>query len=326
MAAFRLFHKKSSHTVVVRRRLTDDNHTHTPAEDNTAQERYASRRQQFRRNQTITGSSSGQFESAGERSAQIQSPRATEHALRHRQRRLGVRLFVALVASLVIFGILYQLIATVEVSPYGQTATDTSPEQKYQSMVNQYLSEHPFERLRFLLDTPMLVQYMQANGATEVQSIMEVTPSNLGVAHITIKMREPVASWSLSGQQEFVDKDGVIFATNYYKRPSVAVVDESGVRSDQVKTIASSRFLQFVGLSVGLARQHGLEVTKVVIPGSTTRQVQFELSSKTRIKLSVDRPAGEQVEDAARAVSHLVGQGVKPGYIDVRISGKAYYQ
>jgi hypothetical protein len=44
------------------------------------------------------------------------------------------------------------------------------------------------------------------------------------------------------------------------------------------------------------------------------------------VKFSVDRAVGEQAEDAARAVRYLDGKGMSPEYLDVRISGKAFYK
>jgi hypothetical protein len=42
--------------------------------------------------------------------------------------------------------------------------------------------------------------------------------------------------------------------------------------------------------------------------------------------MSVDRPAGEQAEDAMRAIKYLQSKGMTPAYIDVRVGGKAYYK
>jgi hypothetical protein len=46
----------------------------------------------------------------------------------------------------------------------------------------------------------------------------------------------------------------------------------------------------------------------------------------TQVKLLIDRGAGEQVEDMDHALVYLKSHGLAPGYIDVRVSGKAFYK
>lgn len=310
---------------VPRRRL-DDYSSHNDNLKNSPSSVIKTDRRSFRRNQTITGSLSSNFKSAGEKSGLMQSPRATEHHLRRKQRSIVSRLFAVIVISLLLFTLLYQYIANVEVALYGQTTPKMDDLTAYQKITNQYFTDHPLERFRFMLNRQNLTEFMSSGAASEVQDVVDIKASSLGSALITIKMREPIASWNINDSAEFVDGSGIIFKKNYYEKPRVTIIDESGVKSQQVKTIASARFLQFVGLGVGLAADQKLNVSKVVIPRSTTRQVQFELTDKTRLKLSVDRPVGEQVEDAARANKYLKSKNFKPVYIDVRVSGKAFYK
>ena len=44
------------------------------------------------------------------------------------------------------------------------------------------------------------------------------------------------------------------------------------------------------------------------------------------IKMTVDRPAAGQVEDAVRAIRYLTNRGVAAEYIDVRVSRRAFYK
>ena len=318
---------------VPRRRLSDNTGNMPSAPrtfDETLEPTASSRRHQFRRNQTLTGSSSESVASAAEMSGTIQSPRATTHHLRRKQRSLGLRIVGLLVLSGMTMLFLYGFIAEVTVTYYGQVTSSSDAEEvaMYERLIEDYLSGRPLERLRPFLHTGQLVAYMNDNGASEVREVMSVTPAGLGRAQLAIKMREPVVAWTIDGQKRYVDRDGYIFTQNRYTEPEVTVVDESGISTtSDVKTVASGRFLQFIGRGVGFAKTEGLDVTQVIIPADTTRQVQFALSNKTqtRIKLSVDRPVGEQVEDAARAYQYLTKQGGVARYIDVRVGGRAYY-
>ena len=322
---------------VPRRRLNDSAGSSVPEstssvrEFDVASEPVATgRRHQFRRNQTLTGSSSESVGSAAEMSGTIQSPRAATHHLRRKQRTLGMRIVGLLVLSGMTVLFLYEFIAEVGVSYYGQvtSGSDVKEVARYEGIVQEYLSGRPLERLRPFLHTEQLVAYMNDNGASEVREVMSVAPAGLGRAQLAIKMREPVVAWTIDGRKRYVDRDGYIFTQNRYAEPEVTVIDESGISStSDIKTVASSRFLRFIGLGVGFAKTEGLNVNQVIIPADTTRQVQFALSDKvrTRIKLSVDRPVGEQVEDAVRAYRYLTKQGTGTRYIDVRVGGRAYY-
>lgn len=299
-------------------------------DENGLQDGYDSRRQQFRRNQTLTGSTSSSISSAAENDANLRSPRAQAHHLRSKQRSLGMRLLGVFVFAGLALLLLYELAADIHVSYYGQItdAADTERVRGYEQKVQDYLSTRPLERLRPFLDLDSLSAYLQESGAPEVREITSLDAAELGAARVVMKLREPVVAWTISGNRQYVDRDGYIFTYNHYSEPEVTVIDESGINSStDIKTIASSRFLQFVGLGVGYAATEGLSIKQVIIPADTTRQVQFAIDdkAKTRIKLSIDRPIGEQVEDAIRAYRYLARRGVTTKYIDVRVSGQAYY-
>lgn len=330
---FSRFRRSRQPSVVPRRRLSDSSSEQNGAahQAGSAGGEYASRRQQFRRNQTITGSTSYQIASASEHSGQMQSPRAAVHHLRRKQRSLLARLVLLLaVAGSTVF-VLYNLIASIEVSVYGQVAdsqTAESTNQVYVDAINSYLRGRPLERLRPLLDEENLARYLQANNASEVREITSVTATEIGAARFELKMREPIAIWTINGQKQYVDGDGSIFLRNFYPEPGVEVVDESGIRFEEVTAVTSGRFLRFIGVGIGYATERKLPIERAIVPPDTTRQVQFALANKTatRIKLTIDRPVGEQVEDAVNAYNFLVQKGESAKSIDVRVSGKAFYR
>ncbi len=310
---------KKSDDVPVRRRFQDDKRTSSPSDSNST---YT-----FRRNRTITGSRSAIISSAGEHDANLQSPRATAHVLRKRQRSLGLLMLGALAASAILTIVLLQFTASSSVAIYGQVrALDSGDQAKYSNMINDYMNRYPAQRLRWWLDPAQLASYLQQRGANEVESIHDVEPKSFGSTGITIKMREPVASWVIDGVQQYVDDSGVIYANNYFETPPVKIIDESGLRPKHSHTVASSRFLSFIGQSVGQFRKFGLTPQAVVIPPGTTRQAQVQLSNGTRYKLSVDRVAGEQAEDAMRAANYLAANNIQTKYVDVRVGGKAFYK
>lgn len=281
----------------------------------------------FRRNQTITGSRSPHVASANERDAQLRSPRSTAHALHRRRRSLFSWLLLSLAVVAGCLVILYQYSAEVRVGLEGQvSALEEQQQQRYQDVIQDYLSRHPGERLRWWLNRQQLADYLQQHEASEVADVVDARRSGLGVTTFTLKMREPLASWTVDGREQFVDASGTIFARNYYNSPAVQIIDESGVQTDDARTVASGRFLSFIGQSIGYMNRFQVPAHAVVIPPQTTRQLQLQLADGMRIKFSIDRPAGQQAEDAARAVRYFQGQGTAVEYIDVRVSSKAFYK
>ena len=152
-------------------------------------------------------------------------------------------------------------------------------------------------------------------------------PAGLGTSSIHLTMRRPVVSWKTGASQLFVDGQGTAFERNYYTAPLVEVVDQTGIQAVNNQVLASDRFLSFIGLVIGKLDAQGLAVSSVVLPANTTRQLQVSIENvPSPVKFSIDRGAAVQAEDAARAVRYLASRGISAEYIDVRVSGKAYYK
>lgn len=236
----------------------------------------------------------------------------------------------ALAAAGFAFFLLYQVMGTINVALYGQIKPISSSEQQlYREEIQSYFGKYPLQRLRVLLNHEQLTEYLQSRSLTEVKSIASVQPDGLGSATVSIKTREPIASWLIQGKQQYVDASGVVFARNYFDTPPVQIRDESNTTStggQQIQTVTSRRFLQFIGQAVSYFDERKYSVRRVTIPASTTRQVIITLAGGYNIKMAVDRPAGEQSEDALKAVSYFQRNKIKPEYADVRVSGRAFYR
>lgn len=278
----------------------------------------------FRRNRTLTGSLSSRVSSVNEQGADLQSTRTQAHHLTRQRRKVSSVLIGVVGAALICSGLMYQMTARPIVSSTdGSIALDAK---RYENAIDEYLTRHPAERLRFITNSERLQEYMTRT-LPEVAMIKPEGFAGLGASNFTIVLRKPIASWLIGQTQYFVDASGVPFRTNYYDVPSVRIVDESGIQQTAGTAVASSRFLNFVGRSVAIAHDYNITVEQAIIPPNTTRQVQLRIAGHGYpIKLSLDRPVGEQVEDMQRAVAYLNSKKLKPQYVDVRVSGKAYYK
>jgi hypothetical protein len=272
---------------------------------------------QYRRNQTLSGVS---------RTSMADTPRAKAHHLTIQRRKIGGLFGVAIVAVILLGLLITQFMAQVSVTVSTKQLSTAFTGEKYETAVNNYLGLHPAERLQFTLNEADLSTYVAA-ALPEVESMEVSGVKNIGTTEFAVTFRKPVAGWQINGNQYYVDAAGVVFETNYYDAPGVQIVDESGISPEEGSTVAGSRLLGFLGRVVAQAEGRGYTVTRALLPAGMTRELDIELKDiSSRIKLSTDRGAGEQVEDLARSLVYLKGKGINPEYIDVRVSGRAAYK
>lgn len=279
----------------------------------------------FQRNRTLTGSTSNKVNTTHNQ-ADLQSPRANAHYLALMRRKIGTILLLVFGVAIFVFWLLTQLTANVVVSISDPTISRSIDTTMYRKAINDYLDINPVSRLRFAMNLSNLSAYL-TQALPEVTGVTEMSFSTIGQTDFTIDIRKPVAGWTINTKQYFVDAKGVAFERNYYDNPAVQIVDDSGATLQQGTTVASNSFLGFVGRVVSASKDRGYTVTQAILPAGTTRQLEIKLQGVVPlIKLSIDRPAGVQIEDTARSLGYFLARKQAPSYIDVRVRGKAFYQ
>lgn len=253
------------------------------------------------------------------------SERSRAHTLIEIRRKVGLALLVVLVIVGVGFGLLSQFTGKVSVGASSATNVRLNLSE-YEEAINQYLAQHPVERFRFVLNQSNLDGFVH-NLRPEVAGVTQTGDWGLGVTHFTVTLRKPIAAWQINGKQYYVDDEGVAFDKNYFAEPSVKITDEAGAAFQVGATVTSTRFLSFVGKLVAQAKEKGMIITEAILPLGTTREVAVKVSDRPyQFRLSIDRGAGEQVEDMDRVEEYLLSRGLNPSYVDLRVSGRAFYQ
>lgn len=305
-------------SVPARRRQPNSGEVRTPRTESTEDP------SAFRRNRTLTGSPSSHVRGAVEHAGQMKSGRVQAHELSVRRRRLGGLFALATGVSLVLLIVVLNFTATVAVDTPGVTRAVNST--RYSESINDYLAYRPIERIRLFTDNKQLTAHV-AHEHPEVSSVAVNGGAGFAVSVFEVQLRKPLAAWTINDRRYYVDAKGVSFELNQYESPEISVVDDSGVPVAAGVSIASNRFLSYVGRTIALFQAQGVEVSKVVIPFNTTRQIEVVLKGRDYpVRLSIDRQVGVQVEDAVRAVRYVDATQKTPQYIDVRVSGKAFYQ
>jgi cell division septal protein FtsQ len=305
-----MFSKRSSRgnePVPRRRRVAEDEPTQNTSDGG-----------QFRRNQTL---------SSYRHDTPEESSRQKVHQLAVQRRKLsGIFLVVAIVAITLTL-LLWQLMAQVHITTSSQQLSSTFQPAEYEKSINEYLNLNPAQRLRFSLDEQALSAFVAAQ-LPEVKSLSLSGSAGLAQSNFSITFRTPIAGWQINSKQYYVDASGVVFQKNYYQAPTVQIVDESGISPEQQgSATVGTRLLGFMGRVVAQAQGRGYTVTRAVLPVGTTRQVDVYFEGiATYVKFSIDRGAGEQVEDADRSLKFLQSRGTPAQYIDVRVTGRAAYR
>lgn len=282
----------------------------------------------FKRNRTLTGTTSSRLSSAGSKN-DLESSRSHIHHLSNQRRKLSVVLALVVVSIILVWLLVSNFTAEAVVRVSDTNISKSVDDNQYEESIQDYLNIHPLQRFTFLLDKTALAAYV-TDKLPEVLSIDERGMESIGQIVFSIKMRQPVAGWRINDRQYYVDSQGIPFEQNYFDEPSVQIVDNSGVSVNSTSTtaIVSKRFLSFVGRVVSLSNANGYVVSQAILPANTTRELQISLQgSGFLVKLSIDRPAGEQIEDMSNALRYFASHGISPQTtIDVRVSGKAFYK
>lgn len=282
----------------------------------------------FRRSRTLQGTTSSNVKAANQKRAELKSDRLKKQQKQKRRRNMtGILLGIAAMVIVVLY-LIGQYTTGVGTISYEPTTTHSPDDQAYEKVINDYLGQRPSERFRFALNEDRLEQFISQE-SPEVKSI-EVQGASANQADFTVGLRRPVASWKADSSQSYVDKEGVSFNRNYFAAPGVAIVDNSGATnaSSDGKAVVSERFLRFLGRLIALVNESGLgEVKEASLPKGTARQIDIKIDGRPYIvKTHIDRDPAATVEDIKRVAGYLTNKKLSASYIDVRISGRAFYK
>jgi len=280
----------------------------------------------FKRNRTLTGTTSSRLNSVGSDS-DLKSPRTHAHNLSLQRRKITGVLLLVIAIIIPIWILINNFTASAEITVANMDVSRPVDNSRYTKAIQGYMDANPFSRISFFLNQNSLSSYVSSK-LPEVSKVSLTGSNGLGKSDFSLTLRKPVAGWQIRKKQYYVDDSGIPFGVNYFSSPLVQIVDNSGVSVQAGSTaIASNRFLGFVGRVVSMTGARGYNVVQAALPPNTTRELEVRLKEiGYPIKFSIDRPAGEQVEDMINAVNYFTKHGINPSYVDVRVSGKAAYK
>ncbi len=270
----------------------------------------------FRRNRTLTGSTSNKVNPTAKGLAQLKTQRLKTHELHLiRKKIIRVLLIVFLLANFV--GSIKIDYSKVKSKP------DVS---SYSKSIEAYFLGRPMQRFGFMLDQQQLEDYM-LNKHGELKAFEVHRYWYGGVSSFVASFRKPILVWQVADQKLYVDSEGVPFLFDNYKSSPVSVKDDSGIVPEKGESIASQRFIKFLGKTVGAVNKGEKgRVVEIIIP-SSAREIDLKLEGRGYIiKTHIDRDPLQQAEDIINALAYLDSKNIVPQYVDVRVAGKAFYK
>lgn len=280
----------------------------------------------FRRSRTLTGTSSSQVTATAENRGQLKTDRIKLHELRT-HRRLIMQMLAVVLGVVAVLALLLLNFITTPVFTFAQPNAKHEPQTAlYKDTFYKYFADHPLERFGFALNAGSLEAYIK-RVHTEIQSVSVQRAWYGGEAQFGLFFRQPLLVWQTGNKKFYVDNNGIAFTYNHFAEPAVSVTDQSGIPPDQNSTVASTRFIRFLGRMVGAVNSYKKgDVTTVIIPAST-REIDLKLHGRDYlIRTQIDRDPLQQAEDLANALAYFDQKNIKPAYVDVRVEHRAFYK
>lgn len=148
---------------------------------------------------------------------------------------------------------------------------------------------------------------------------------------ITITFRQPILKWEGGGESKFVDQNGVVVSLTPINQDSLfTITDESGLGFSGGEKVFADRNITFCGIVAGAVKSNEAVngvFQKFSIPSGSLKEVDMDLNTGIKVKLSTELDPTEQVNTLAEVLTKLNNEGKKPAeYIDMRVSGKVYWK
>jgi len=143
---------------------------------------------------------------------------------------------------------------------------------------------------------------------------------NLMIGCAVAVLGAALAIWVIVGISGMVEEtsSGVVDEPGWVLTVEI-VVEGGGQVSERIRELVAKLERDFADLGFGVER--------AVLPIGMSREVDVYVVDRAEYyKMSVDRGSAVQAEDAERMMRYLDENGLKPGYVDLRVEGKAYYK
>ena len=143
---------------------------------------------------------------------------------------------------------------------------------------------------------------------------------------ISADMKQPSLGWSSGNQGYLLDRDGTAIGLLTGGSPLPVVADGSNLPVQMGAKVVPARFVSFVTALVPALSSEGIKVTALSVK-ETTLDLEASTDKGYQLLFDTSRSVGDEMADFRAVRKLLTTQKKTPAeYIDLRISGKAYYK
>jgi len=196
---------------------------------------------------------------------------------------------------------------------------------------------------RLFVSTPLNGNKVTINAAAITKELRRQYPELAGVSlslpvfgHQPVVYLQPATPRLIlsgqSGQSFVVDRAGrALLSTNRVGRlddlKAPVVTDQSGLLMKAGETVIDSNSVAFISEVVGQLEAKGLVVSSLTLPQGTSELMVGISGAPYAVKFNIRGDAREGAGAFLAVKRHLDGQHIQPSqYVDVRVSGRAYYK
>ena len=141
---------------------------------------------------------------------------------------------------------------------------------------------------------------------------------------VVVTQKQPALGWSTGNQNYLLDKDGTVIGTLPSGSTLPIVVDGSNLPVQKGQQVVTATFVTFCANLLADLPATGLNPTGLRVQ-DTTFDLYVQTNKHYQLIFDTTRPAADEIADLKTVLATLAAK-VPAQYIDMRISGKAYYQ
>lgn len=238
----------------------------------------------------------------------------------------GLWRYVPYIIAGVVIGYLLLFSNIFQINNISVQGPNTTLSQDLQKGAEQYLNARLFGRNWLILNTQDLRSTLQKsfNGQESI-SVEKVFPSKL---IIKTDEQKPGIVWKTGTHRYIVSVNGRVMSELQHDQSSdlIAVVDTSNIPVAIGDSVASRQFVAFTAAINKVLQDNNLGPSEFYVR-ETTGELNAKTTSGYDIKFDATTDPASQARALQAILDNLKASNKKPSeYIDLRISGKAFYR
>lgn len=255
-----------------------------------------------------------------------------DDATKLQKRHTGInrlKLIVMLAAIIIVLILELPVSSNAKIVIIGEAKASVSlPTASYRAATEHILNGSLTDRTKLTLNSSALAaqlkkQFPEIDSVNISYSVFSWRPT------ISLKLSRPVLIIEDAGSNTYlVSNSGIVVGMGSVAKSNLPLVkDDSSLSPVTGQPILPANYVNFISELLAQLAANGVSVSQLILPKASA---ELDLTPKGQnyfVKFNLQGDAEEQAGTYLAAAHYLSKQGIHPGsYIDVRLSGRAYYK